>query len=149
MKSEKDVLMKFAVEIAERISRKTISALQKIPDTLSGDDSGLINSWDEICVQVQGEQSFFWDLYDETTRSFVAAYVEELKAHEKLALWFQTDQGWDWPYDDEEEEERNEYHPIIDDEDIVQYIVKEYVYNKAGRWANKRIRTYIDRQYLD
>jgi len=28
----------------------------------------LVNVWDEICVQVQGEHSAFWDAYDQTAR---------------------------------------------------------------------------------
>ncbi len=142
MKPEKDMPRKFADEISERISRKTIYALQKVTDTLSGDDSVLINAWDEICVQVQYEQSSFWDAYDETVRSFVKTYIEELQPHEKAALWFQTEEGWDWLYD----EEGNKEDPPVFDEDIVQYIVQEYLYVKAGAWTNERIRTYLDTQ---
>ena len=146
MKTDKDLLKKFAKEIAERITRKTISALQKLTDTLSGGGSGLKNAWDEVCVQVQCEESFFWDAYDGTVRSFVSAYIEELQPHEQLALWFQTEQGWDWLYDHGEESDE---HPPVFVEDIAQYIVQEYIYDKAGDWTNKRIRAYLDRQYLD
>ena len=69
MKIEKDLLKKFAKEIAIRIAKKTILALQKIENTLSGDDSGLKNTWDEICVQIQYEESLFWSAYDETVQS--------------------------------------------------------------------------------
>ena len=75
-------------------------------------------------------------------RSLVVAYVKELKDHDKMAIWFQTDQGWDWLYDDEEE--RDEYPPLFDG-DIVEYIVQEYLYNKASNWSNERIRSYLDR----
>jgi hypothetical protein len=146
MRTENDVLRAFAKEIAERISRKTISALQKITDTLSGDDSELKNAWDEVCVQVQHDQSFFWDAYDNTVRSIVTAYIEELQSHEKLVLWFQTEQGWDWLYD--HVEDSDEDLPVFD-EDIVKYIVQEYVYYKANDWTNERIRAYLDRHYLD
>ena len=142
MKTEKDLLRKFAEEIAERILRKTIFALQKVTDTLSGDDSELKNAWDEVCVQVQHGQSFFWDEYDETVRLFVSAYIEELQSHEKLALWFQTEQGWDWLYD---HDEQSDEPPPVFVEDIVQYIAQEYVYSKAGGWTNARIRAYLDR----
>ena len=143
MKTEQDLLRKFAEEIAERISRKTLSALQKVTDTLSGDDSELKNAWDEICVQVQDEQSFFWDAYDETVRSFVSGYVEELQSHEKLVLWFQTEEGWDWLYD---HGEGNNEHPPVFVDDILQYLAQEYIYKKADKWTNERIRAYLDRQ---
>lgn len=53
MKSEHYVLSKFANEIAEQISRKTIFGLQGIKETLSGDAWDFNNSWDDICAQFQ------------------------------------------------------------------------------------------------
>ena len=141
MKIEKDLLKKFAKEIAIRIAKKTILALQKIENTLSGDDSGLKNTWDEICVQIQYEESLFWSAYDETVQSFVFAYIEELKSHEKLVIWLQTEQGSDWPYD---YEEQNDNYPPVLVEDVAQYITQEYIYSKAGSWSNNRIRNYLD-----
>lgn len=140
MNPKRELLEKFAEEIAEGIARKTVSELQRIRDTLSPEDSGLKNAWDEICVQIQSEYSFFWDAYDETARSFVAAHVDELRPHQKTALWLRTDAGWDWLFEDEEDRSGN---PSICESDIVQYILSEYVYQKAGRWSNKRVREYI------
>src|SRR4051794_20690503 len=75
---ETAIVKEVAAQAAERVSRRTISALQKRAETTSGDDSGLKTVWDEVCVQVQYERSFYWDAYDETVRGFVAAYIEEL-----------------------------------------------------------------------
>lgn len=144
MKLESDILRKFANEIAEGISRKTISALQKITGTLSGDDSGLINAWDEICVQVQHEYSIYWDVYVQMVDTFVLCSVEELKEHEKSALWFQTEEGWDWLYEYGQEKEE---FPPVSHRDIAEYIVKEYILNKAENWSNGRIRAYLAMYY--
>lgn len=141
MKSETDVLRQFAVDIKDRLVNRTIRGLRKITDTLSGDDSGLINAWDEICVQIQGQLSGYWDAYDETARSILADHVAELKDHEKLSLWFQTEDGWDWLFDDEEDRDKD---PPVCDEDIVVYIVG-WLYAKADEWSNKQIRAYMDR----
>lgn len=168
MKSESDVLKKFADEIIQKISRKTIIALQKVTATLSGDDSGLKNAWDEICVQVQEDKSFFWDAYDDTAKSFIYAYIKELQDHEKLAIWFQTDRGSGWLDEEEEkddekyairfekklgstwfdeDEDQREKKPPFCEDDIVEYIVNEFVYVKAGYWDNERIRRYLERGY--
>ena len=144
MKSEKKVVKQFAQDILAYIVKRTIYGLQQITDTLSGDDSGLVNAWDEICVQKQYEESFYWDAYDEIAGGFVVAYVEELRDHEKLALWFQTDEGWNWLYDNEE----NDKDPPVNDDEVIEYIVKE-LYGKACNWSNIRIREYLDRSYLD
>jgi hypothetical protein len=53
--------------------------LRELVDGLqSGVDSGLTNTWEEICVQVQGEQSVLWDAYDVTVRQIVSMEVTAL-----------------------------------------------------------------------
>ncbi|MGH9834164.1 MAG: hypothetical protein ACREBD_12160 [Blastocatellia bacterium] len=119
-----------------------IATLQKMNDALlSGDGSGLENIWDEICAQVQYEQSFYWDAYDQTVRSLAEAEVEKLLPHEREAIWLQTPEADVWEFEDESE--RKPY-PVCND-DIVGYLVKERLYHEAGRWSNERIREYLDR----
>jgi hypothetical protein len=139
--SESAIVLVVAEEAARRITRKVIAKLQHLEHTLSGDDSELETTWDEICVQVQYEESFSWDAYDETVRAIVGAYVAELPKHEREAIWLQTDAGGDW---DGEEPEDREAYPVCDD-DIVDYLARECVYTEAGRWSNARIRAYIER----
>ncbi len=38
---------------------------------LSGDDTDLVSVWEEICIQVQGQESFDWDAYDYTVYDIV------------------------------------------------------------------------------
>jgi hypothetical protein len=142
MNVEDHVLMAFSDDIADRISKKTIAALQKTTDTLSGEDSELINVWDEICSQVQFENSTYWDAYQNTTTSIVLGYVGKLKKHEKMVVWFQTEEGMGWLCDDENVDKKD---PPMSDDDIAEYIVREYVFKVAGTWSNKRIRAFIDR----
>ena len=140
MKSEQDVLRKFADEIAERISRKIISELQSIKETIFGDGYGLKNCWDEICAQIQSGRSISWDAYEGVIHLSAMAHIENLKEHERIALWFQTDEGWDWLYDNSDEKSDS---PPVFNGDIKQYIVQEYVYQEAGNWSNKRIRAFL------
>jgi hypothetical protein len=39
-------------------------------------DSGLRNVWEELCVQMQGEKSFYWNLYEQHVYSQGLAYIE-------------------------------------------------------------------------
>ena len=57
MKNNSDIIKALAHEIANKITKKTIFALQRMPyeTPLSGSDSGLTTVWDEVCVQVQEE----------------------------------------------------------------------------------------------
>jgi hypothetical protein len=77
--SESGVVSALASAAYDRLTQSIIRNRQRLTSgELSGDDSGLRNVWDEICVQIQYDQSVYWDAYDETTRSVVAAHVASL-----------------------------------------------------------------------
>lgn len=139
--SESAIVRALAEHCCKRITRSTIRWLQNIDVKLSGDDSELANPWDEICAQVQYEQSVCWDVYQESIESYVAGEVAALQSFESEAIWLQTPQGEDWSFEDELS---RELHPVVDN-DIVAYIVSDYILREAGRWSNPRIRAYIDR----
>lgn len=126
---------------AQRAARAAIVVLRGMKDTLSGDDSELKTTWDEICVEVQYEPSPFWDEYFATVKALVRGYVGELPAHEREAIWLQTEAGIEW--DCEEPESRPAY-PVSDD-DISEYITKNHIYPAAGRWSNPCIRAFMER----
>src|SRR5262249_43250020 len=111
---------------------------------LSGDDSCLRTIWDEICVQVQGERSIFWDAYEHTVEGLVAGYVDQLPSFELDAAWLQTDAGDAW---DCQDEERRDAYPVSR-ADVVAYVVREYVWDEAGRWSNPQVKQYLERSGL-
>lgn len=138
--SESAIVRAVAEQAAQRVTRQVIAALQRMKHTLSGDDSELKTTWDEICVQVQQEESFFWDTYDETVRTIVGEYVNALPKHDREAIWLQTSAGCDWGGENTEEREACP----VSNENIVEYLIHEYVYSEACRWSNARIRAYIE-----
>lgn len=140
--SESAIVKEVAKLACERLARKVIVHLQGMKSSLlSGDDSGLQSTWEEICVQVQYEQSIFWDAYDSTARSVVLDLVGQLPAHEREAIWLQTEPGSDWT--DKDEDERDPY-PVYDG-DVADHVLTDWIYDEAGRWTNARIRKYLDR----
>ncbi len=80
------VASELADSLCEKISRKVIKLLQSRKDLLFGDNSVLENTWDEICVQVQGDQSFYWDAYDRMVCDSITGYLEDLKLYECVAI---------------------------------------------------------------
>lgn len=142
MKNEGDIIKAFAGEIAKKVTKKTILALQRMPYTLSGDDSGLTTTWDEICVQIQGEESYHWNMYDLTVRSLVEYDVFQLKHFEQLALWIQTEAYDSW----ESEKQDDEQFPPIFEGDIVDYLLTEHIYSEAMEWTNAKIRKYLEQK---
>src|SRR5690348_189700 len=115
--SESAVIRGLADHVHKRVIARVVRNLQKITnECLSGEDSGLKSAWDEVCVQVQHEQSFHWEVYDEMVRALTRAEVEHLEAFEREALWLQTPAGSDWSFEDESDRES---YPVVND-DIVE-----------------------------
>jgi hypothetical protein len=140
------IVRQLADHVCQRITKRAISGLQRIPPTLSGDDSELLNAWDEICVQVQFEESFFWHVYQHTITAIIGAEIEELPQLERDAIWLQTERGFDWSFDrDWDDESQKTAEPPTYDPDITDYILHKYLLPAAESWSNSRIRAYLDR----
>jgi hypothetical protein len=148
MEFQEKIIQKIAEDEANRICRKVISQLIKIKDTLSGDDSELENAWDEICVQVQQEESFYWETYETMTLGFIESIVNDIPYHLQQAIWLQTEAGFDWmcDIDDQDEDCAKDHDPWVNIDDITKYLLSE-ILSKAGDWSNSRIRAYMDGQY--
>jgi hypothetical protein len=131
-----------ADDICRRITKRTIRHLQCIPAKLSGDDSELQNPWDEICAQVQFEESFFWHVYQQTIADILSAEIGELRQFERDAIWLRTEAGFDWDWVDNPEKpaEPPTYSP-----DIIDHILHRYLLPAAENWSNSRIRAYLER----
>jgi len=90
---------------SKRISHKVIRDLQKMKECmLSGVDTILKNVWDEVCVQVQDEESWEWDSYLDMISSIIRYEVRKLNMVTKKAIWLQTEEGFEWERHHEEDE---------------------------------------------
>ena len=107
----------------------------------SGDDSGLASTWEEICVQVQFQESFCWDAYDYTVYGIVWREVKMLPPSVLRALWLDTIPGQDWLI--EEDGEPPDSAPYCIDE-VAEHITSN-VYSMAADWSNRHIRSYFKR----
>ncbi len=92
---EQRIVNAWAGKLATRIVEVVIGELKGMEAALSG-DSGLENAWEEICAQVQGEESSDWSAYEDVIESLLYAGVQCLDKEAQLALWAVTDQGWDY-----------------------------------------------------
>jgi hypothetical protein len=137
--SERAIVAAVADLAAKRICRQTIRYLQATKETSSGDDSGLTCVWDEFCVQVQADESFFWEFHLDFVRNLIERLLEDTPEHQRDALWLQTDTGFDRLIDEPEDREPD---PETQS-DTVKYLLSQYVLRSAERWSNKRIRAYL------
>lgn len=106
MRIEQHLAAAWASQLSETSIKDAIQSLEEMDsqEMLSG-DSGLKNVWEEVCVQVQDEQSFFWETYVETMEGLLAGFVELLDANARLALWTRTESGRDYIDDHQADDE--------------------------------------------
>jgi hypothetical protein len=101
MTVERQLVRDVAATLRAQIAGLVVKYFEEMLEGLSG-DSGLANVWEEICVQVQGEHSFFWETYLEMIETFVVGHVDELPLAMQRVLSMDTDVGDDWLDDPEE-----------------------------------------------
>ncbi|MBK59570.1 MAG: hypothetical protein CML01_12295 [Pseudomonas sp.] len=114
---EQHIVRAWASRLAATIVKEVISDLESMDAMLSG-DSGLANVWEEICAQVQKEESYQWAVYEDVIESLLYACLEELDRDAQLALWTATDAGWDYIYDHHADSDGSASVPLSTD-DIV------------------------------
>ena len=136
MNIERRLLRTAASAIRASLVDSVITALQRIPAELSGDDSGLDTAWDEVCVQVQGEESIFWDAYVQTIDGCIAAAIFELAPALMDTLSAATTSGDDWL--DEPDDEG--VLPVFEDEIID--MVRSDLFARADECDNAAIRQF-------
>ncbi len=112
----------YTYELGMKLVGRVMRTLRSIKLTMSGDDSGLLNVWDEICVQAQYEQSFYWeDVY----KPMIEEEVEKRVVEMGLVAYF-----------DEPEEEDDAHSDMLRD-------LTNDVMELAGKYENRRILKYI------
>jgi len=141
MRIEQQIVAAWAKQLSDEIIKATIASLGEIDVTLSGEDSGLTNTWEEICAQVQDEESCDWDAYVEVMDDFLGSAVAELGSSARSALWAVTDDGWDYIYEHHAEEDGSATVPVFD-QDIVA-MLREELLSAAANYSNSNIRRYL------
>jgi len=114
------------------IANRIVKWLQRLKGSclLSGDESGLENTWDEICVQVQDETWMSWDIHKYTIRSRLVDEIEsEPLAARNLLSYMSED------YDNCE--------PGYNPESAIKLVYKKLM-AMADNQSNKRIKHYLE-----
>lgn len=150
-KMYKSLIRQYANVVADKVCDGVIEDLKQITTTLSGDDSGLRNTWEEICVQVQGEESFFWDAYQTVMHDAILGALMTVEQRDLASLWLQSEEGWSWSWDMENEDPaigndaaKAEATEIpFDQEEIAKYIIQEHLMVRAENYSNQRIATFL------
>ncbi|WP_234121355.1 hypothetical protein [Clostridium hydrogenum] len=138
------IISEIAREECKKVSERVIKILQGMHKEMgSGDDTILKSVWEEICVQVQGEQSFTWEAYLECIREIVSDELKLCGVQIKQAIWLQTQEGIDWECDNEDEEATVAYF----DDDMIEYLLNDYILTSAADWTSDTIERYLESNY--
>lgn len=133
--TESQIVKAVAKRAAQLVTQETIATLKDMTDTMSGDDSGLETTWEEICVQVQYQQSNYWETYEETIRGLVGQFLAKLENHELAAIWIVLDP------ESMRDSPGGEF--FLDAEEIIDDLFKDVI-REAGEYSNSRIRQYLE-----
>ena len=145
------LLRRHASAIGARIARATARDLKLYRDNLpSGPDSGLKNVWEEICVQVQGERSFFWDEYRHIAMTHITHRVDALPDIKRRMFWAGSPDGMMWI----DEHEEAKYAPPVpgddvptgDTDDVANWLFDDYLVPLADDYRNRRIERFLERE---
>jgi hypothetical protein len=128
-----DIAFAIAERESRKLARRVIRHLQRMHPLAH---SNLENVWNEICVQVQGTQSIYWDRYIDAITGVARRHAEQIEPVTKQAMWLQTETGKRWQQANNESD-----IPCFDDE-VAEYVLHDYILSAADRWTNARIREY-------
>jgi hypothetical protein len=120
-----------------QISETVIEKLKKSNNKnylLSGDDSGLTNIWEEICVQVQDEYSEYWEVYKDTIKDFIETEISNQPGVIQTLLYETT---------------QTEFYKEQKDIDVDDSVDEIYnmIMDQASSFQNENIKNYIAGDY--
>lgn len=137
------LIARFACRVANKLTRSVIRTLQSTTDgRQSGDDSGLKDLWDEICVQVQSQESVYWNLYLDIVDAEIDSLLAQADPNDIQSIWLQCPAGEEWQC-----EGLSERCSSPDEIPAAMGDVRDYLRGRllraAAQWSNRRIEAYL------
>lgn len=130
--NESIVIQELSDYHAQLIANRVVKWLQSLKGDclLSGDDSGLANTWDEICVQVQDETWMSWDIHKVTIHSRLVDEMESEPFAVRNLLSYMSEDYYNC-------------EPGYNPESAVKLVYKKMI-AMADNYSNKRIKHYLE-----
>jgi hypothetical protein len=123
-------------QAATRVER----LMKRMKDLLSGDDTPLVNLWEEYCVQLQFQESTLWEVYEDLITSLSlteAARLDDLSAE---AVWLDSEEGFEWAAEWENAAIR-EQAPVSPD--VIAKAIAIRVRDRAADYRSPRIERFL------
>lgn len=127
---------------ADTLIKRLIRTMQRsVPGLLA--DQGAKNLWDELCAQVQNDDSPFSELYSEHVLKLLEKLAADLPESERLAVWLVTYQG-ECFLDQAHEKIKVPAEVPVNNNEIANHLLQD-VLNEATNYENSRIRVMTGR----
>lgn len=128
---------------ANIIVKKVIWNLKRFKDFVfskddSKDDSGLNNFWEEYCVQLQDEQSFYFESYVDAIRDYIEDEISKKSIEIQNLLDFSENED----YDEDDEFNKDEY--CLFRTNAIDKILRD-IDSIAMNYNGKNLEKYFDR----
>jgi len=139
--SEYSILYNLKEYHAQKIGVKVIRILKQLKgdSLLESSDHGLKNTWEEICVQIQDEESVFWNAYDETVEQTINFVFKKVDNEILKFLSIMSDDEFNVT-----EKDNFKYEDYAFNTDSAGDVVKKEVYNRARVFSNNNIKRYLE-----
>jgi hypothetical protein len=142
MRIERFITLELAKQLEKEIAEGAIKCLIEMKDGLmGGDDSGLKSIWEELCVQVQGEESIFFEEYIDIVENFIEHAITNKQRVERMVLWLATDDGFDWVSDHFSDEDSDQNLPL--DMSVIVEKIASNVIRQASDFESESIYNYL------
>lgn len=128
----------------ELISIGVINQLKLMNDDclLSGDDSGLKNVWEEICVQLQGDESIYWGVYEGVIRNLISDAINKQPTSVQILLSYIGSFESDINFGSDED-----CYTFIRENAVKE--VLEDILMTAGYYENENISRFLEGDFTD
>ena len=141
------LMSRLAEPILKRLVWKVKRELQSDNKLIQyGVDSFLHNTWDEFCVEVQGDgfTSYYYYLYLDSIAATIHRLLKDCTKDEKIILWTQTQAYEDWVCRDSEECNYTDVlQSAYNENDICEYVLDEVIHTAAD-YSSKRINGFLN-----
>ena len=132
------IVQRIANDAGARLTRKLVRRLQSMAAALRVDD-GARNLWEEICIQAR-QDSVWWNQYEAYIEACLRPLLVDLSDVERVSVWLCVGDCYFY-------EERALIGRIdsalsaIDDDELVQHVIREHVAHEAMNYENKFLRS--------
>lgn len=142
-----DLALIFSEIKNNKYADEIINELKDYPRGTCPEDYGLKDFWEEICIQVQDEESIDWEMYSDIVDDIISSKIDELPYFEILRLWIYGTTVYEFDETDLENDlDDDSYYNILN---CVKGVMRKLVMNEASNYESETLMNAIEKRELD